>query len=95
MSADAIRISADILIVFLPILIILKNKHIQILKRNKERLNPKLSSKAQDYLEKEKTKRDRPHEAVAFERNILRWWLNTLNDELSVLDVGSDNHNII
>jgi|GEM_PF-6355063 len=54
MSADAIRISADILIVFLPILIILKNRHIQTQKGNKERLNQKLSSKAQDYLEKGK-----------------------------------------
>lgn len=44
---------------------------------------------------KEKTKRDRPQRAIAFEGNILQWGLNSLNVELSVLDVGSNNHNII
>lgn len=44
---------------------------------------------------KEKTKRNRPQRAIAFDGNILQWGLNSLNSELSLLDVGSDNHNII
>lgn len=52
-------------------------------------------ARSRNVLRKEKTKRDRPQRAIAFEENILQWGLNSLNSELSLLDVGSDNHNII
>ena len=52
-------------------------------------------ARSRNVLRKEKTKRDRSQRAIAFEGNILQWRLNSLNVELSVLDVGSNNHNII
>lgn len=52
-------------------------------------------ARSRNVLRKGKTKRDRPQRAIAFEGNFLQWGLNSLNSELSLLDVGSDNHNII
>ncbi len=52
-------------------------------------------ARSRNVLRKGKTKRDSPQRAIALERNILQWGLNSLNSELSLLDVGSDNHNII
>ena len=52
-------------------------------------------ARSRGVLRKGRTKRDRPQRAIAFEQNILQWGLNSLNGELSLLDVGSDNHNII
>lgn len=52
-------------------------------------------ARSRGVLRKGKTKRDSPQRAIAFEQNILQWGLNSLNSELSLLNVGSDNHNII
>ena len=95
MSADAIRISADILIVFSCPTTSLKNKALQTNKTTKRAATKSAMARSRGVLRKGKTKRDRPQRAIAFEGNILQWGLNSLNGELSVLDVGSNNHNII
>ena len=94
-SADTIRMSADILIVFLCPTTSLKNKELQTNKTIRRTATKSAMARSRNLLRKGKTKRDRPQRAIAFEQNILQWGLNSLNSELSLLDVGSDNHNII
>lgn len=94
-SADTIRMSANILIVFLRSTTSLKNKELQTNKTTKRAATKSAMTRSRNVLRKGKTKRDRPQRAIAFEQNILQWGLNSLNSELSLLDVGSDNHNII
>lgn len=93
--ADTIRMSANILIVFLRSTTSLKNKEFQTNKTTKRAATKSAMTRSRNVLRKGKTKRDRPQRAIAFEQNILQWGLNSLNSELSLLDVGSDNHNII
>ena len=94
-SADTIRMSANILIVFLRSTTSLKNKELQTNKTTKRAATKSAMTRSRNVLRKGKTKRDRPQRAIAFEQNILQWGLNSLNSELSLLDVGSNNHNII
>ncbi len=93
--ADTIRMSANILIVFLRSTTSLKNKELQTNKTTKRAATKSAMTRSRNVLRKGKTKRDRPQRAIAFKQNILQWGLNSLNSELSLLDVGSDNHNII
>ena len=95
MPADTIRMSADILIVFLCSTTSLKNKELQTNKTIRRAATKSAMARSRGVLRKGKTKRDRPQRAIAFEGNILQWGLNSLNSELSLLDVGSNNHNII
>ena len=95
MSADAIRMSANILIVFLRPTTSLKNKELQTSKTTRRTATKSAMARSRNVLRKGKTKRDSPQRAITFEGNILQWGLNSLNSELSLLDVGSNNHNII